>query len=748
MTSPTVAQAPPPPAQPADPAGTTTAPKRAKVPTIIQQAQVECGAASLGMILASLGRWETLEDLRTACGVTRDGADAQSIVAAASGYGLDYTVSRGGVADLNGFPVPSIAWVRRSHFVVLEGIHGGQVYLNDPAHGRRSETVDEFAQEYSGAAIHFTTNASFTPKGHEYRATPALWARLRHSASGVRFAIFAGVLAMVLGLVIAPIGQVFINDALGQGREDVIPVLAVSLLAIGLLRGGLTLLEYGVISRLQAKMTLVGTATFTARLMRLPLMFYLQRSTGDLSQRVGYNANVASLLATQMASAGIALIGVIGYAALLIYYNWIIGLVVLALSLLNVVVLRAVMARRTAIQSSVIKRQNTLRGTTTAAIQGIETLKSSGMEDDTFTTLTGQQSAYITASAALVPTSALLTAVPVLLFALTSASILVLGGYFTIIGTFTLGGLMAVTALAANLNSPIQTLMNTGSQLQVVTSSLQALDDVMANPEDPRFERPEFDPAQTPPALSGAISLVDVSFGYGDTAPLVVKNLSLELKPGKRIALVGGSGAGKTTIGNLIAGMITPRSGEVQYDGRPLTDYPIGVVERAVSKVDQSIVLFEGSVRDNVTLWDRTVPESDVVLALRDAQVLDDVLARENGLDCEVLENGRNFSGGQCQRIEIARALALNPRALILDEATSALDDITESLVDQALRRRGIACVIIAHRLSTIRDADEIIVLGRAGAILERGTHDALMQAAGPYRAMVEEAGAGGDVGS
>jgi ABC-type bacteriocin/lantibiotic exporter with double-glycine peptidase domain len=324
----------------------------------------------------------------------------------------------------------------------------------------------------------------------------------------------------------------------------------------------------------------------------------------------------------------------------------------------------------------------------------------------------------------------------------------VLGGYFTITGAFTLGGLMAVTALAANLNSPIQSLMNTGSQLQVVTSSLQALDDVMANPVDPRFERPELEPGDPLPVLSGTISLVDVSFGYGETAPLVIKDLTLELTPGKRVALVGGSGAGKTTIGNLIAGMYQPRSGQVLYDGKPQSAYPNGVLERTISKVDQSIVLFEGTVRQNITLWDRTVPESDIVEALRDAQILDDILAREEGLDSEVLENGRNFSGGQCQRIEIARALVLNPRTVILDEATSALDDITESRVDQALRRRGISCVIIAHRLSTIRDADEIIVLGRAGAILQRGTHEELMQTEGPYRSMVDEAGAGGDVGS
>ena len=346
------------------------------------------------------------------------------------------------------------------------------------------------------------------------------------------------------------------------------------------------------------------------------------------------------------------------------------------------------------------------------------------------------------------PSSALLVAVPVLLFALTNAAILVLGGLFVIQGTFTIGGLLAVSALAANLNSPVQTLMATGSQLQVVTSSLQALDDVLANPAGLRFQRPELQPGEPLDDFSGHILVDNVSFAYGEKSPNVIEDFSLELTPGKRVALVGGSGSGKTTIANLVAGLYQPRTGQILYDGKPLADYPIGVLERYLSKVDQSIVLFEGTVRDNVTLWDRTVPTSDVTQALADAQILTDVLARDQGVDCFVSENGRNFSGGQAQRIEIARALVLNPRVIILDEATSALDDITEKLVDESLRRRGLSCLIVAHRLSTIRDADEIIVLGRGGQLLERGTHDELMAANGPYKQMVDDAGEGGDVGT
>ncbi len=726
----------------------STAPKRAKVPTVLQQAQVECGAASLAMVLASFGRWETLDVLRHACGVTRDGSNAMDLANAAMSYGLEPIPHVVPYEELDGITVPAIVWVKRSHFVVLEGAHGGNHFINDPARGRYSLSTDEFVQIYSGAAISFTRGDTFVEAGHRYKATPALWQRLRNSKPGLNFAIIAGLLSMVLGLILAPVSSLFVNGVLGAGSKALLATLILVLMTIGIFRAGLALLQYGVIGRLQAKLSLVGSASFVDRLMRLPLGFYLERSLGDLTQRVGYNSSVASLLATQMASAGIALIAAVGYAALLLYYNWVIGLVVLALSLANVILLRIVMDKRTRTQGRVIRRQNELRGTTTSSIQGIETVKSTGMEDDVFKSLTGQQADYISATASLVPSSALLVAFPVLLFALTNAAILVLGGWFIIGGTFTLGGLLAITALAANLNSPIQTLMSTGSQLQVITSSLQALDDVMANPVGPRFERRIMEPDEELPPFSGHILLEDVSFGYGDSAPLVISGLTLELKPGRRVALVGGSGSGKTTVANLAAGLYQPRTGRVLYDGKPLSEWPLGALERYISKVDQTIVLMEGTARQNVTLWDNSVPTHDVIRALDDAQVLTDILARDGGIDCHIEENGRNFSGGQCQRVEIARALARNPRVIILDEATSALDDVTEREVDEALRARGLSCIVVAHRLSTIRDADEIIVFGRGGKVLERGTHDELMALVGAYAQMVSDAGEGGDVGA
>lgn len=399
-------------------------------------------------------------------------------------------------------------------------------------------------------------------------------------------------------------------------------------------------------------------------------------------------------------------------------------------------------------QGRILRRQNDLRGLATASIRNIETLKSTGQENQTFTRLSAMQTDYVSATAALVPSSALLAALPVALMALTNAVILVLGGLSISSGSLTLGGLLAIQALAMSLSQPINTLMSTGGQLQVVTSSLEALDDVLANPVDTRFERQVLQKGDPVISFSGHLQIRNLCFGYGDKAPLLLDNFSLDLQPGRRIALVGVSGAGKSTIGNLAAGLLQPRSGEVLFDGLPLDQYPSGVLEQRLAKVDQNVVLFSGTLSDNVALWDSTVPSSQIANALADAQVYDDILAREQALHCTVEEDGRNFSGGQCQRIEIARALVRNPSLIVLDEATSALDDVTELLVMNAIRRRGVAALIIAHRLSTIRDADEIIVLGRGGAVLERGTHEDLIKTGGTYAQMVEDAGEGGNVGS
>ena len=741
MTAPAEAAA----AASTDRASITTG-RRVRVPTILQMTEVECGAACLSMVLAQRQRYVSLSTMRVSCGISRDGATARDLVTAAADYGLVGEGHLGDPAKLNNLPMPAVVWLRRSHFAVLEGAAGGKVWINDPAAGRYTWTVQEFLRNYSNAALTFTPDATFAKGGRPYSLIADLRGRLRNSASGVWFTVIAGLIAMVLGVFVAPISEVFVNDVLDGGLSSALGVLAGAMLAIGLIRGGLTLLQYGVLTRLQTKFSLVGSAGFLDKLVRLPVLFFMQRSVGDLSQRITYNSVVAQLLATQIAAASISVVGILAYAVVLMFYQWAIGLVVLALTAVNIVVLALLNRQRTASQGRITHSQNELRGATVSTVRSIETLKATGMEDQAFSSLTGAQARYVSAQSSLVMSSALLGTVPTVIFALTSAAILIMGGYFVVEGIFTLGALLAVQALAVNLGAPIQTLMSAGSQVQLISAELNSLDDVTLESDDPRYQRATG--AGPPPVFTGHIELRNVTFGYSIRHRPVITDFSLDLQPGRRVALVGVSGAGKTTIGNLAAGLLQPWSGDVLFDGRPLADFPPGALEGGLAKVDQSIVLFEGTVHENVSLWDETIPEEDIRRALADACLLADILPRQNGLGARVEENGRNFSGGQCQRMEIARALALNPRTAILDEATSSLDAETERRVDEALRARGMGALIIAHRLSTIRDADEIVVLARGGTVVERGTHDELMAAGGMYFQLVGAAGGGGDVGT
>jgi NHLM bacteriocin system ABC transporter peptidase/ATP-binding protein len=727
----------------------TTSPRRVKVPTLLQQAATECGAASLGMVLAHYGRWLRLDDLRDRLGVGRDGANAQAIVDGAQALGLQGKGRRVAPRKISGVSVPAIIWWKHRHFMVLEGASGGLVHVNDPARGPVSMLWEDFKSGYSGIVLEFERTDQFEQGGSPFSTRQSLAERLRPSRSGVWFVVLAGLLIMFLGLLAAPLSQTFVDDGLGSSVRGVLPGVIAAMLVVGLFRSGLTLLQYGVIARIQSKVSLVGSVGLTDRMLRLPMLFFMERSVGDLSQRVAYNSRVAMLIANQLASSAIALLAVAGYAALLIFYSLPIGVVVLGLTAVNVVILRAVSERRTTLQSRIIRQENDLRGLSQASIRNVETLKATGKEDDTFTNLADLQTDFVSASGQLVPSSAVLAAAPPAISALTTAAILFMGGREIMAGSMSFGSLLAIQALAVSLSHPVQQLMSAGSQLQVITTSLQALDDVLVNETAGRFNRTLSGQGSRTRPFTGRLDFDEVQFKYNERDPDLIDHLSFSLMPGSSTALVGVSGAGKTTIGNLAAGLLETTGGRVLFDSVPLSDFAEGVIENGLAKVDQDVVLFSGTIAENVTLWDPTVDREQISRALADAQVLDDVLLRNGGLDAIVEEDGRNFSGGQAQRIEIARAIVRQPSLLILDEATSALDDVTEARVMESIRRRGISSLIIAHRLSTIRDADEIIVLGRGGKVLERGRHVELMgMADGVYRRMVTEAGDGGDVGS
>ena len=730
----------------------------AKVPSILQIEAVECGAASLGMVLASMGKWVPLSDLRAACRVSRDGATATGIMDAASKFGLEPHGRMATLAELQDNPVPAVVWWKHRHFVVLEGAKNGHFHVNDPALGPMKYTQEYFAQNFSGAVISFTKTDAFSKGGKPYRTVPSLLRRLTGSQRGVWFAIVSGLLAMLPGLLLAPISSTFVNDVLDIRQRTFLPFLLGALVLVIITRMLLISLEYKALARVQARVAFGNNAEFLMRMFRLPLLFFASRNIGDLVQRMGYSSAVAQLLAGSLAASFISLIAVVAYVALMVFYNWLLALIVVALTTINIVALRAVVKRRTVGQGLLMSESGHLQSITIGTIQSIETVKASGIERDVFAQWTGQQTKVVNAEASFVTPTAIISAVPTVVTMLTTTSILVVGGILVVNGDLSLGALLAFQALVAGIVAPVNMLVATASQIQTIQVDLQRLDDVFDHDIDPRFQtndRPT-QPGQTMDdvrsasvvPLSGEVTLTDVEFGFTKGDPPLIQGLSLTLTPGHRVALVGPSGAGKSTIGNLIAGLYMPWSGSVTYDGKTITEIDPNIMSLGLAKVDQTIMLFAGTVRQNVTLWDESIPEELIIQALKDAQVLDRILERPNGLDTQVIEGGLNFSTGETQRLEIARALVRNPALLIMDEATSNLDTTTEKFMDDAVRARGCSTVVIAHRLSTIRDADEIIVLDRGGVIAERGTNESLLAQGGIYSRLVASAGSGGDVGT
>jgi NHLM bacteriocin system ABC transporter peptidase/ATP-binding protein len=530
---------------------------------------------------------------------------------------------------------------------------------------------------------------------------------------------------------------VFVDRILVGGQDWIWPLLIGMGLAAAL-RAAATGLQRYCLRRLEARLAIGTASAFLWHVLRLPAEFYVQRYAGDISTRVAINDRVAQLLAGPLANVALNVVVIAFYAALMLQYDVVLTGLGIAITLLNVVALRAAARRRVDASQRLLVDEAKLAGVTINGLQTIETIKASGAEGDFFARWAGYHAKALNGHQRLSMVTQWASAVPIVLTGLSTASILTLGGLRVMEGSLTIGMLVAFQSLMSSFLAPVTQLVTLGGLLQDVEGDMNRVDDVMRHPVDPLLDSspepaPPFDAAR----LDGALELRDVTFGYSPLEPPLIEGLNLVLKPGDRVALVGGSGSGKSTVARLVAGLYAPWSGDILFDGRPRASTARSVLTRSLAMVDQDIVLFEATVRENLTLWDASVPEEDVIQAAKDAAIHADIVARAGGYDSLIEEQGRNFSGGQRQRLEIARALAVNPTVLVLDEATNSLDALTEAAIDAALRRRGCTCLIVAHRLSTIRDCDEIVVLER-GKVVERGTHDDMMKTGGPYARLIQ----------
>jgi NHLM bacteriocin system ABC transporter peptidase/ATP-binding protein len=526
-------------------------------------------------------------------------------------------------------------------------------------------------------------------------------------------------------------------DQILVGGQDWIVALLLGMAVAAGLRAAATALQRYCLRRLETRLAISSSSRFLHHVLRLPVEFYVQRFAGDVSGRVGINDRVAQILAGPLANAVLDSLLIGFYVLLMAQYDLVLTALGVVIALLNVLALRVVARRRVDASQRLLADRSRLLATTVNGLQTIETVKATGAENDFFARWAGYHAKVLNGQQHLAVMVQSAVAVPVLLTALNTSAILTLGGLRVMDGSLTMGTLVAFQALMLSFLTPVGQLVALGGTLQDVEGDMGRLDDVLRYPADPTAAGPAASAEHGAPRLAGYLELRDVCFGYSRLEPPLIDGLSLSLRPGDRVALVGGSGSGKSTVARLVAGLYAPWSGEVLLDGQPRAQVPHGLLTRSLALVDQDIVLFEGTIRENLTLWDESLPEEDVVQAAKDAAIHLDIVGRPGSYDALVEEGGRNFSGGQRQRLEIARALAPNPRLLVLDEATSALDPLTEQFIDEALRRRGCTCLIVAHRLSTIRDCDEIIVLER-GKVVERGRHETLLAAAGPYARLIQ----------
>ena len=709
-----------------------------RTPTILQMEAVECGAASLAVILAYHGIWVPLEQLRVDCGVSRDGSKASNLLKAARRYGLAAKGFRKEPSTLRGLPMPCIVHWNFNHFVVLERLDAERAYLNDPAVGRRHVSLAEFDDSFTGVVLAFEPGEDFKRLGRKPAAFGIVARELGRSRPAVALLLILSLALVVPGVVIPAFARIFVNDILIDGARAWLVPLLIGMAATALARALIGLLQQSLLLRLETKLAVTMISRFLWHVLSLPMEFFTQRHAGDIASRVAANEQVARLLSSGLATNALNLVSLAFFAAAMALYDLGLAALGVGMSLANILALKLVSARRENLNRSLAVERGKLNGSTVGIIRTIETLKATGLEDDAFARWAGFQAKVLNAEQRLGLYSAFLEIFPTLFSALTTAAILGMGGLHVIEGALTIGGLVAFQSLMASFSLPIAGLVQLAGNFQTIKGDLARLEDVFNYPIEAQAER-EAPSQAVPPKLFGRVEVKDLRFGYSPLDPPLIDGLSLALEPGMRVALVGATGSGKSTVGRLIAGLCKPWSGEVRFDGRPLAEIPPAVFANSVAYVDQDVFLFEGTARDNVTLWDPSVPEAEITQALKDAEIYDEIASRMGNYDCYVGEAGSNFSGGQRQRIEIARALASNPSLLVLDEATAALDPATEKAIDDNLRRRGVTCIIIAHRLSTIRDCDEIILLD-GGKVSERGTHDELIARGGAYGRLVSQA--------
>ncbi|MBR4754329.1 MAG: NHLP family bacteriocin export ABC transporter peptidase/permease/ATPase subunit [Lachnospiraceae bacterium] len=706
----------------------------AKVPVVMQMEALECGAASLCMVLAYYNKWIPLEQARLDCGVSRDGSNAFNVLKAAENYGMEaagYKLEPEELFEDGMFPC-IVHW-EFNHFVVCDGIKGDRVYLNDPAKGSYSVTREVFDDAFTGIVLMMEPGEDFQPGGKPKSVKDFVIKRLAGTGVAFAFVVITTIISSLMGILNAGFTRVFYDQLLqGRNMDWVFPFF------IGL--GIITLVEivtawvqaiYSL--RINGKMDAVGNSTFMWKILHLPMEFFTQRLAGDIQGRQASNASIASTVVNTVAPLFLNTAMMFFYLIVMIRHSIVLTCIGLLSVAVNAAVSKFISNKRINITRVMMRDQGKLSAATVGAVDMIETIKASGAENGYFEKWSGYQASVNTQTVRFQKQDTVLGFIPGMVSGILDTLVLCLGILYTLQGNFTVGMITAFQGFMNSFTAPASMLISAGQVIQEMKTSMERIEDVMEYPDDPAFNREE---ATEYSKLSGTLSMKNVTFGYSRLADPLITDFNLEIKTGQRVAFVGPSGCGKSTLSKLISGLYAPWSGEILFDGKPIDTIDRNIFTGSVAVVDQDIILFEDSISGNIKMWDSSIEDFEMIMAARDAKIHDDIMERQGGYQYKITEGGKDFSGGQRQRLEIARVLAQDPTMIIMDEATSALDARTEYEVVKSIKDRGITCIVIAHRLSTIRDCDEIIVLDH-GKVVERGTHEELMKLDGTYKTLV-----------
>ena len=708
----------------------------AKVPVIMQMEALECGAASLAMVLAYYGKWIPLEQVRYDCGVSRDGSNARNVLRAARSYGLTAKGYRYEPAELKTKgKFPCIIHWNFNHFVVLNGFKGNKAVLNDPARGTYTVPMKTFDESFTGICLMFEPGEEFVPGGKPQSVFGFAKKRLKGAGAASAFVTMTTIISSLIGIISPAFSRIFLDRLLtGQNPDWVVPFV-IALAGMSVIQLIVAWIQSVYSLKINGKLSMVGNSTFMWQVLRMPMDFFSQRMAGDIQGRQSSNASIASSLVETFAPLLLNAGMMIFYLVVMIRYSLMLTLIGLASVLINFGLSTMISKKRINITRVQMRDAGKLAGATVAGIEMIETIKASGAEDGYFEKWAGYQASVNTQQVKFQKLNEVLGLLPSLVSSLCSTAVLMLGVYLAMQGEFTVGMIMAFQGFLSSFTAPAESIISAGQTIQEMRTEMERVEDVMKYPVDVQNDAPVDENAEYD-KLSGCIEMKNVTFGYSRLGEPLITDFNLSLKTGSRVAFVGASGCGKSTLSKLISGLYKPWSGEILFDGKRIDEIDRSVFTGSLAVVDQDIILFEDTIANNIKMWDTSIEDFEMIMAARDAQLHEDIMQREGGYQYKLTEGGKDFSGGQRQRMEIARVLAQDPTIIILDEATSALDAKTEYDVVNSIKNRGITCIVVAHRLSTIRDCDEIVVLD-GGRVVERGTHEELMRLGGAYTQLV-----------